>query len=61
LTGGIGRGFLKISLYSGLSHLLSPATAKDSSEENNITRVRIREAIMNAAPQKEKRENYKVA
>lgn len=46
LTGGIGNGFLNISLYSGLSHLLSPAVTIDIKVTNDATSDRLLKAII---------------
>lgn len=46
LTGGNGNGFLKISLYSGLNHLLSPAVTSDIKVTNDATRDKLLKAII---------------
>ena len=46
LTGGMGNGFLKISLYSGLNHLLSPAVTVDIRVMSDATSDKLLNAII---------------
>jgi hypothetical protein len=46
LIGGMGNGFLKISLYSGLNHLLSPAVTVDIKVMNDATSDKLLKAII---------------
>jgi len=50
LIGGMGNGFLKISLYSGLSHLLSPAVTVDIKVTNDAMSDKLLKAIIKDRP-----------